>query len=97
MSDIGPTRPPSGPPPGVPSQPTGPSPSESASQSAYDAELLQSPFAKMFTATGAQPTAKEIQAIINGILKQQVDDIKKQDEEWKKAMKKMKDIIEGND
>ncbi len=43
------------------------------------------------------PTPKEIQAIINGILKGQIVAIKKQDESWKKAMRKMKKAILGED
>ena len=62
-----------------------------------DSFLLNSPFAKMFERTGAMPTVKEIRAIINGILKQQIDEIKKQDAGWKRAMKKLKEAIEGND
>ena len=62
-----------------------------------DAYLLKSPFAKMFTLHGGKVTAKEMRAIINGILKSVVDDIKKQDARWKKAMEKMKKTIEGND
>lgn len=60
-----------------------------------DAYLLKSPFAKMFTAHGAKVTAKEIRAIINGILKQQVEEIKKQDAKWKKAMRKLRETLEG--
>ena len=51
----------------------------------------------MFERTGAMPTVKEIRAIINGILKQQIDEIKRQDAGWKRAMKKLKEAIEGND
>lgn len=64
------------------------------SNSKYDF-LLNSPFAKMFKATGAMPTVKEIRAIINGILKQQLNEMKRQDAGWKKAMRKLKDAIEG--
>jgi len=62
-----------------------------------DEFLLKSPFAKMFERTGMTPTAKEMRAIINGILKQQIDEIKRQDAGWKRAMKKIKEAIEGND
>lgn len=51
----------------------------------------------MFRATGAMPTVKEIKMIINGILKEQITHIKRDEEMWKKAMKKMKEVIEGND
>lgn len=96
------TTPPTGPdqpskqPPLPPSGPSnGPKPLTPSDKE--DAFLLTSPFAKMFERTGAMPTGKEIRAIINGILKQQVDAIKKQDASWKKAMKKLKDVIEGKD
>lgn len=59
--------------------------------------LLQSPFAKMFAKTGAMPTVKEMRMIMNQILKQEVDEIKRQDAEWKKAMKKLKKTIEGKE
>lgn len=60
-----------------------------------DAFLLNSPFAKMFARTGAKPTIKEMRAIINGILKTQINEIKRQDASWKKAMKKLKEAILG--
>jgi len=62
-----------------------------------DAFLLQSPFAKMFERTGQMPTVKEIRAIINGILKQQISEIKRSDEQWKKSMERMKRVIEGDE
>lgn len=58
--------------------------------------MLNSPFAKMFEATGAMPTVKELQAIINGILKQQIDEIKKSDASWKRAMQRMKEAAKGD-
>lgn len=90
------------PPPGAPepSQPPkslGPTGPESPAQSAYDAELLKSPFAKMFAKTGAEPTAKEMQAIINNLLKSVIDEIKRQDAEAKKAAEKLKRVIEDKD
>jgi hypothetical protein len=60
-------------------------------------EMANSPFAKMFAQTGALPTAKELQQIINGILKDQLLAIKKGEERWKASMKKLKDTIEGNE
>lgn len=80
-------------PPQQPIHPTSPAnPPSSAEQ--RDSFLLQSPFAKMFQATGVPPTVQEIRAIINGILKQEISEIKRQDEAWKKAMKQLKDAIE---
>lgn len=80
-------------PPQEPIHPSTPSAPPSSDQA--DAFLLQSPFAKMFRATGAMPTVKEIRAIINGILKQEIAEIKRQDAAWKSAMKKLKEAIEG--
>ena len=85
------------PPSGGPSAPTPPEPSKPIQPDSKDAFLLNSPFAKMFKATGTMPTVKEIKAIIDGILKQQILEIKRQDAGWKKAMKKLKEAIEGND
>lgn len=84
MSQIDPT--PSEP---QPSQPVNPA----QSKSAQDVALLNSPFAQMFRKSGAQPTPKEIQEIINGILKQQVTQIKLQDAAWQRAMKKLKNAM----
>ena len=83
-------------PPPKPIKPTG-SPKPLSPSDAKDAFLLQSPFAKMFRATGAQPTVKEIRMIINGILKEQINEIKRSDAQWKKAMEHMKKVIEGNE
>jgi hypothetical protein len=94
------TTPPSGPgqPPPPPEHIQPPStPKMAKSDDPRAAFLLSSPFAKMFEGTGAQPTAKEMHAIINGILKQQINEIKRSDAGWKKAMKKLKEAIEGND
>lgn len=93
------------PPPGAPepTRPSGPVGSsgplkpETPAQSAYDSELLSSPFAKMFAKTGAMPTAKEMQAIINNLLKSVIDEIKRQEAEAKKAYEKMKKVIEDKD
>ncbi len=84
--------------PALPSHtPAGPTGPESPAQSAYDAELLKSPFAKMFAKTGAEPTAKEMQAIINNILKSVIDAIKQQEAQAKKAADKLKRVIEDKD
>ncbi len=93
------TEPATGPtPPKQPEQPSGSKPAKPLSPSDQkSAFLLNSPFAKMFRASGATPTVKEMRAIMNGILKSAVDRIKKDEARWKKAMKKMKDAIEGND
>ncbi|MBS0629799.1 MAG: hypothetical protein JSS30_06200 [Verrucomicrobia bacterium] len=89
--------PPGRPEPQQPPPSTGPLKPETPAQSAYDAELLNSPFAKMFAKTGAMPTAKEMQAIINNLLKSVIDEIKRQDAEAKKAYEKLKKVIEGTD
>ncbi|NGX37854.1 MAG: hypothetical protein K1000chlam2_01017 [Chlamydiae bacterium] len=84
-------------PPSGPGAPTPPEPSKPIQPSdSKDAFLLNSPFAKMFKATGHTPTVKEIKAIIDGILKHEISEIKRQDAGWKKAMKKLKEAIEGN-
>jgi|GEM_PF-2655580 len=57
--------------------------------------LLKSPFAKMFEHTGAKPSVKEMKGIIDGILKTVINEIKRQDAGWKKAMKKLKRAILG--
>ena len=90
------------PPPQGPQGPQGPSTPPPSSQPAQqtdqqDAALLNSPFAKMFAATGTMPTAKEMQAIINGILNQVVAQVKQDDAQWKKAMEKLKKQLEGKD
>lgn len=59
--------------------------------------LLKSPFAQMFRATGAMPTVKEIRAIINGILKEQINEIKRSDKEWKKTDEYLKRVIRGDE
>lgn len=92
------TQPPDSTPPPTPGgHPIKPSEGAPKPMPEKDAFLLKSPFAKMFAATGTEPTAKEMRMIINSILKYQVDQIKKQDAAWKKAMKKLKDAIEGKD
>jgi len=79
-----------------PDKPSGPSPKPiKPAKDKKDEYLLKSPFAKMFERTGATPTVKEMRAIINGILKTEIDQIKKQDAGWKKAMKRLKEAIEG--
>jgi hypothetical protein len=92
------TTPASGPSPTPP--PQGPSPAGGQSPQSSDekdAYLLQSPFAKMFRATGHMPTAQEMKAMMNGILMQAVNQIKQQDQQWKKAMQKLKEQLEGKD
>lgn len=80
-------------PPQYPIHPSSPA-TPASSEEQRDSFLLQSPFAKMFQATGVPPTVKEIRAIINGILQQEISEIKRQDAAWKKAMKQLKDAIE---
>lgn len=91
VSPTGPTPEPPPKPTTTPAQPLTPS------QSAYDEQLLKSPFAKMFAKTGATPTVKEMQAIMNNILKSVVDAIKQQEAREKKAADKLKKVIEGKD
>ena len=91
-----PTGGPGSTPPPKPIKPSGGSKPLSPSDS-KDAFLLESPFAKMFRASGAMPTVKEIRAIINGILKEQINEIKRSDAEWKKAMQHLKKVIEGDE
>jgi len=89
--------PPGRPEPNDPSTPTGPTKPESPAQKAYDEKLLKSPFARMFAKTGTMPTAKEMQAIINNLLKSVIAAIKRQEAEAKKAYEHMKKVIEGRD
>ncbi len=74
--------------------PVGPS-TPAPTPSGVTPSILDSPFAKMFAKTGVAPTAQEMQQIMNGILKQEVDNIKKSDDAWKRAMQKMKEAIKG--
>ncbi len=82
---------PGGAPPPAPKGPTGP-PSKQSSD-----WVLTSPWAKMFTAVGMTPTAKELHQIIANLLKQELQTIKKDQERMKKAMRKMKERMEGNE
>ena len=91
------TVPPSGPKgPGHPES-MKPKPDAEAKKIPGGARMLDSPFAKMFAASGAMPTAKEMHAIMNGILMQAVHEIKRSDKQWKAAMKKLKRQLEGNE
>lgn len=83
-------------PPPEPIKPSS-SPKSPTSSGSDDAYLLKSPFAKMFRASGAMPTVKEIRAIINGVLKTQLSEMKRADKEWKKAQEKLKKVIEGGE
>lgn len=89
--------PPGGPGPHLPTSVPGANAPESPAQTAYDAQLLKSPFAKMFAKTGAMPTGKEMEAIINNLLKSVIDSIKQQDAQAKKAAEKLKRVIEDKD
>ncbi len=88
MSGIPPTDP-SQPPPSGPKGPAASSPKSSD-------WVLNSPWAKMFKGTGMSPTAKELHQMINSILKHQVQEIKKDQARMKKALRKIKEAIEGN-
>ena len=95
------TTPPSG--PKVPEQTPKPiQPSKGVSkmpsgQPKEEASVSNSPFAKMFERSGVTPTAKQIHMMMSTLLKQTLTDIKKNDERWKKAMRKLKREIEGKD
>jgi len=78
-------------------QSTTPAQPLSPQESAYDEQLMKSPFAKMFAKTGAMPTVKEMKAIINNLLKSVVEEIKRQDAEAKAAAEKLRKVIEGKD
>ena len=90
--------PPAGEAPQEPIQPLTPpsSPSPTGDDSKY-AFLLKSPFAKMFRATGAMPTIKEMRAIMDGILNTVIQQMKLQEAEEKKAQERLKKVIEGQD
>lgn len=84
--------------PGAPEPQPPPTPSSGGKPiEPHKSSMLDSPFARMFAATGAMPTVKQMTMIINGILKQQVDQIKQQDAQAKKNAKKLRDAIEGKD
>lgn len=88
------STPPTGPKPPPESQPP-PAPQPIDPSDSKAAFLLKSPFAKMFEKTGATPTVKEMKAIINGILRQQIQEIKKSDDRWKQAMENLRKAIQG--
>ncbi len=90
------STPPTGPKPPPESQPP-PTPQPIDPSDSKDAFLLKSPFAKMFEKTGAMPTVKEIKAIINGILQQQIQAIKRSDDQWKQAMENLRKAIQGEE
>ncbi len=69
-------------------------PPASGGNDALPPGMATSPFAKMFAQTGALPTAKELKAIIDGILKAELQAIKKSEDSWKASMKKIKEAIE---
>lgn len=58
---------------------------------------LKSPWAKMFKATGVEPTVKEIKMIIDGVLQQVMNSMKQEEAETKKAEEHLKKVIEGQD
>ncbi len=57
--------------------------------------ISNSPFAKMFARSGAVLTQKQLHMMMSSLLKQTLTEIKREDARWKKAMKKLKDEIEG--
>ncbi len=82
-----------------PKEPTGPQPSEPIKPSAdsKNSPLLDSPFAKMFARTGHTPTAKEMKGIMDQILQTVINEAKRDEARMKKAMRKLKKRLEGND
>lgn len=82
-------------PPGVPPPSSSPPPSGSGDQ--LPPSMMNSPFVRMFSQTGATPSAKEIKQMMDNILKDVMAAIKKGDDRWKASMRKIKDAIEGND
>jgi len=95
MSEV---QPPGGPPPEGPKGPKAPKAPKAFSKADQDdAFLLKSPFAKMFRAAGATPTVKQIKAIINGILKNILNEMKRAQAEQKKADEKLKRVIRGEE
>lgn len=85
MGNITPTGP-----QGPSSSPIQPQPSNGAS----NAPAMNSPFAQMFAKTGMTPTPKELKMIIDNLLRDQISEIKKNDQRWKEAMRKWKEELE---
>lgn len=85
--------------------PSGSSPKEptSAPQASKQREdlkyayLKSSPFIKMFTDRGQEPSGREMKAIIDSILNSIIDQFKKEDARMKKAMEKLKRQLQGQD
>jgi hypothetical protein len=73
---------------------SGPSSSGSPQQSAQDAALLNSPFAKML---GPSASAKQIQQAINQVIKDAITQIRKDQAEAVDAIRKMRKVYEGDD
>lgn len=92
------TQPPGGPggPPQIPSMKISAPPPKPLSGGGSD-PIMNSPFAQMFAKTGHMPTAEELHAIINGILNQQIAQMRKNDAKMKEASRKLKKVIEGDD
>ncbi|MCI0382140.1 MAG: hypothetical protein L0207_03695 [Chlamydiae bacterium] len=96
MSSVQPPSTPEPPEPETPKTPPPPPMPEQTQPKVIDNWVLNSPFAKMFERMGFQPTAKEMLQIINNILKQQIADIRKQQEALRQALRKMKESFEGD-
>lgn len=62
--------------------------------SPQDAALLNSPFAKML---GPGASAKEVMQAINGVIKQSIDQIRQEQAEAVAAIRKMREVYEGDD
>lgn len=89
MSDITPTGPKD--PSSTPLTPIPKSPDEIAPG------LSNSPWAQMFAKSGTLPTAKELKQLIDGLLRDVIHRIKKDDDRWKEVMRKMKEVIEDQE
>lgn len=81
--------------PNIPSTPPTPSNPKASDDSKYDM-YLNSPFAKMFTAHGAAPTGKEMQAVIYGIIKDVFAEMNREEKFRKKNAEKIKQQLKGD-
>jgi len=88
---------PGGPGPTEPNLPPSTGPTGQEPEAPYTDIWVNSPFGKMFTAAGATPTAKEMQQIINEILKNILDQMKRAEAEQKKADEELKKALRDED
>lgn len=93
MSETAPSGPAgksSSPPPQVPAQPMTPA------MPAPAQSMASSPFFQMFERAGMTLDAKQFTQIINNLLRTVIDQIKKSDESWKRAMDELKESMKDN-